>query len=127
MTQHQPPPNPSNSEDPQWLDDIQDLANQVLGSPDNGSACDQVHPVIARWYDGIQAQMEDEPLEDRPSVWQAVSCLATEIMRDAEADDSLAVLFDVVDEDMLGMWVEYILLVGRAMETSLNNGDLDDL
>jgi hypothetical protein len=130
MSQHQSPPNQPNNEDPHWLEDIQELANKLLGSLEDGSACDQVHPVIARWYDSIQAEMaemEDESLEDRPSVWQAVSCLATEIMHDAEADESLAAMFDVVDEDMIGMWVEYILMVGRAMETSLHNGDLDDL
>ena len=116
-----------NPEDPKWLDEIQDLANQVLGSPENGSACEQVHPLIAKWYDDTLDEMETESVEDRPAVWQAMSCLATEIMLDAEVDDSLESLFETVDEDMLGMWIEHILLVGRRMEASLRDGELDDL
>lgn len=122
--QHNLPPQP---EDPKWMDEIQDLAEEILGSPDNGSACEQVHPIIARWYDGQLEKMDDEPLEDRSAVWQAVSCLATEILLDAESDESLEPLFTSVDEDTLGMWVEYILMVGRSMEASLRDGDLDDL
>jgi hypothetical protein len=116
-----------NPEDPKWLEEIQDLANEVLGSAENGSACEQVHPIIARWYDETLMKMEEEPLEDRSAVWQAVSCLATEIMMDAEFDESLEPLFETIDEDMLGMWIEQILLIGRAMEASLRDGDLDDL
>lgn len=123
---HQLPHN-SQPEDPKWMDEIQELAEEVLGSPENGSACEQVHPIIAQWYDTHLEKMADEPLEDRSSVWQAVSCLATEIMLDAESDESLEPLFSTVDEDVLGMWVEYILMVGRSMEASLRNGELDDL
>lgn len=121
-----PSDNP-NSEDPKWMDEIQELANKMLGVPENGSACEQVHPLIARWYDDTLMKMDEEPLEDRPAVWQAVSCLATEIMLDAEFDESLEPLFEMIDEDMLGMWIEQILLIGRAMEASLRDGDLDDL
>ena len=125
--QQSSPNDQNSSEDPQWLDEIQDLANEVLGAPENGSACDQVHPVIAKWYDDALDRMEAEAIEDRPAVWQAVSCLATELMLEAEVDETLAPMFDAVDEDMLGMWIEHILMVGRAMEASLRDGDLDDL
>lgn len=121
------PEDANNSEEPKWMEDIQDLANEVLGAPENGSACDQVHPVIAEWYDHALDKMETEAVEDRPAVWQAVSCLATELMLEAEVDETLAPMFDAVDEDMLGMWIEHILMVGRAMEASLQNGELDDL
>ena len=122
--QHNLTPQP---EDPKWMEEIQELAEEVLGAPENGSACEQVHPIIANWYDEKLEKMGDEPIEDRSSVWQAVSCLATEIMLDAESDESLEPLFTTVDEDILGMWVEYILMVGRAMEASLRDGELDDL
>ncbi|MEM6529323.1 MAG: hypothetical protein AAF653_13580 [Chloroflexota bacterium] len=122
--QHNPQDDPQT---PRWMDELQDMAERILGESDSGSACDQVHPIIAKWYDDTLERMDDEPVEDRSAVWQAVSCLATEIMMDAEADDSLRPMFDSVDEDMLGMWVEYILMMGRAMEASLRDGDLDDL
>jgi hypothetical protein len=118
---------PGNTPDPEWLDEIQDLANEVLGAPDNGSACDQVHPIIAQWYEDTLTRMEEEAIEDRPAVWQAVSCLATELMVEAEMDETLQPLFETVDEDMLGMWIEHILMIGRAMEASLRDGNLDDL
>jgi len=124
MSNQSQPPNNPNSENPNWMDEIQDLADEVLGSPENGSACDQVHPVIARWYDET---LEKEPPEARSSIWQAIACLATEIMMDAEQDDTLKPLFESIDEDALGMWIEDILMLGRAMEISLNNGELDDL
>ncbi len=127
MNNQQNPPQHDQPEDPKWMDEIQNLADEILGAPENGSACEQVHPVIARWYDDQVERMDDEPPEVRPSVWQAVSCLATEILMDAEGDDSLEAMFDVVDEDTLGMWVEYILMVGRSMEASLRDGELDDL
>jgi hypothetical protein len=114
-------------QNPQWMDDIQELADQILGSPENGSACEQVHPIIAKWYDDTLDKMDEAPLEERPAVWQAVSCLATEIMLDAETDDSLSAVFETVDEDMLGMWIEHILMIGREMESSLRDGDLDDI
>ena len=109
---------------PDWMDDIQDHADRVLGELDSGTAYDQVHPVIASWYDD---ELEKEPPESRPAVWQAVACLATEIMMDAENDDSLAPLLESADDEAVAMWIEHILLVGRAMEISLRNGDLDDL
>jgi hypothetical protein len=131
MSSQHIPPNSHNDnqpqQDPKWLEEIQHLADEILGASDNGSACDQVHPIVARWYDEMLEHMEDEAVEDRPSVWQAVSCLATEIMLDAEMDEGLAPLLETVDEDMLGMWIEHILMVGRSLEADLRDGKLDDL
>lgn len=124
MSDTNPSPQNDPQEDPKWLDELQDLANRVLGADENGSACEQVHPIIAEWYDKT---LEQDPPQSRPAVWQAMSCLATEILIDAEADEVLAPLLDAVDEDHLAMWIETILLIGRSMEQSLNNGDLDDI
>ncbi len=124
MTKKLPPPDDNQPESPNWMDDIQDFADQVLGDMDDAAACDQVHPVIAQWYDN---ELENEPPESRPAVWQAIACLATEILIDVDNDEALQPLLDAVDEDTLAMWVEHILMVGRAMEISLQNGDLDDL
>lgn len=124
MSDQSNPNENSQPEDPRWLDDIQEFANQVLGDMDDGSACEQVHPVIARWYEDT---LEKEPPDARSSVWQAISCLATEIIMDAELDESLQPLFQSIDEDTLGMWVVDILSLGRALEISLQNGELDDL
>lgn len=118
------PQDSNQPEDPKWLHDIQELADQILGAQENGSACEQVHPIIAEWY---EQTLQKEPPEARPSVWQAISCLATEVMLDAEDDDTLSGLFENVDEDALGMWIEDILMLGRAMEIALRKGELDDL
>lgn len=32
---------------PDWLEEFENLANDQL---DEGSACDQIHPIIAAWY-----------------------------------------------------------------------------
>ncbi len=114
---------PANPE-PDWLDEFQDLANRMLGEDTDGSACEQVHPIVARWYDKV---LQGEPPESRPSVWQAISCLATEVMADMEGDEAVSALFDHVDEEEIGLLVEHILLVGRMFEIALREGDLDDL
>ncbi|MEO0562094.1 MAG: hypothetical protein AAF125_08270 [Chloroflexota bacterium] len=121
------PPDENPQEQPQtpkWMDELQDHADHVLGDLDMESACDQVHPIIASWYDD---ELEREPPDSRPAVWQAVACLATEIIMDAEQDDVLGPLVAELDEDAISMWVEHILVVGRAMQISLDNGELDDL
>ena len=46
-------------EDPNWLDEFEDLANQQL---DYGSSCEQVHPIVERWF---QKLMENDPPESR--------------------------------------------------------------
>ena len=57
---------------------------------------------------------------------QAVACLATEVLYSAP-DELLDPLMEAVDEEALAMWVEHILLIGRAFESALRDGDLDDL
>ena len=117
-----PPPDQNNGKNsiPEWLEEFEELANRELGE---GSSCAQVHPIIERWFMNL---MDGEPPESRASVMQAMSCLATEVLY-SSPDDLIESLLEDVDEDMLAIWVEHILLVGRAFEIALRNGDLDDL
>lgn len=107
-------------EDPRWLDEFEDLANRQL---EDGSSCEQVHPIVETWFRKV---MQGEPPQSRPSVQQAMACLATEVLY-SSPDDLLEALSEMVDEDDLAVWVEHILLIGRAFEASLRNGELDDL
>lgn len=106
--------------EPDWLDEFQDLANRELPE---GSACEQVHPIVERWYHQL---MRHEPPDSRDSVLQAMSCLSTEILSDAPGD-VLDEVLKHVDEEALASWVEYVLMIGRAFEASLRAGELDDL
>ncbi len=108
------------SDDPNWLDEFQELANCKLGK---GSSCDQVHPIVERWY---KVLLDSEPPASRDSVLQAMACLSTEILFDTP-DEVLDNVLKQVDEDTLANWIEYVLMVGRAFEVALHNGDLDDL
>lgn len=108
-------------DEPEWLQSFQELANQELGE---GSACDQIHPIILRWFDAL---MSGEPSASRDSVMQAMSCLATEVLN-SSPDHLLDALFEnVTEEDEIVLWVEQILLIGRAFEVALREGELDDL
>lgn len=108
------------SEDPKWLDEFEDLANREL---DEGSSCEQIHPIVERWF---QRLMEGEPPQSRDSVMQAMACLSTEVLYNSP-DDLIESLMANMSEDDLTMWIEHILLVGRAFESALRNGELDDL
>lgn len=112
--------NPNPRKDPKWLAEFEDLANKELGE---GSACEQVHPIIEKWYTDL---LEGEPPESRDSVMQAMACLSTEILFDLP-DELLKPILETVDEDDLAGFIEYVLLVGRAFEIALKKGDLDDL
>lgn len=112
--------NEQSSEDPRWLDEFEDLANQEL---EEGSSCDQIHPIVENWFDRL---METEPPVSRPSVMQAMACLSTEILNKSP-EEMMDNLLQHVDEDDLALWVEHILLVGRAFEIGLQQGELDDL
>lgn len=111
---------PNSTNEPNWLDEFEEMANEELG---NGSACEQVHPIVEKWYNEL---LEGEPPASRDSVIQAMSCLATEIIYDSPEDVLDAVLKHVSEEDLAG-FVEYVLMVGRAFELALQNGELDDL
>jgi hypothetical protein len=115
MDDRQPP-----SDDPEWLDEFQELADQTLG---DGSSCEQVHPIVERWYEKL---MQREPPESRDAVLQAMACLSTEILYNTP-DDVLEAVLEHVSEDALAGWIEFVLMVGRAFESSLRNGELDDL
>lgn len=112
------PPTPPN--EPGWLDEFERMANEQLSQ---GSACAQIHPVVAKWYGRLR---ESEPPASRDSVLQAIACLATEILQDAPEDVMKAVT-EHVSEDELSMFIEYVLMIGRAFEASLRSGELDDL
>ncbi len=105
---------------PDWLRPIEDLANEQLG---DGSACEQVHPIVARWFERL---MEGEPPSSRDAVQQAVSCLATEVYY-STPEEVVEVLESALDEEDVILWVEQILLIGRAFESGLRKGELDDL
>lgn len=115
MDDRQPPSN-----DPEWLDEFQELADQQLG---DGSSCEQVHPIVERWYEKL---MKSEPPESRDAVLQAMACLSTEILYNTP-DDVLDAVLEHVSEDVLAGWIEFVLMVGRAFESSLRSGELDDL
>ena len=110
----------SPEESPDWLRPIEDLANEQLGE---GSACDQVHPIVARWFEGL---MQGEPPLSRDAVQQAVSCLATEVYYSTPEEVAEALENALEEEDII-LWVEQILLIGRAFESGLRKGELDDL
>ncbi len=111
---------PSSPQDPKWLDEFEDLANRELA---DGSSCEQVHPVVEKWYHQL---MQHEPPASRDAVMQAMACLSTEILYDAP-QEVLEEVLKHVDEDALASWIEYMLMIGRAFEVALHNGDLDDL
>lgn len=106
--------------EPNWLDEFRDLANRELGE---GSSCEQVHPIVERWYEGL---LKNEPPKSRDSVLQAMACLSTEILYDAP-EELVDEVLKLVDEDTMAGWIEYILMIGRAFEIALQKGDLDDL
>jgi hypothetical protein len=105
---------------PDWLEEFEELANAQLN---DGSACDQVHPIVANWYAEV---MTGDPPESRDSVWQALQCLTTEVMGDIPQVVAEALAERNVDEEMAD-WVTELLLVGRAFQIALDSGRLDDL
>jgi hypothetical protein len=110
-----------NTHDPDWLEEFQALANNELS---DGSACAQVHPIVERWLDEL---LEGDPPESRDSVWQALSCLTTEVIYKLTPENILDLLQEHFEEDEIATWLESVLLVGRAFQIALNEGRLDDL
>lgn len=115
--------NPSvqpSSDTPEWLTAFEDLANSQLA---HGSSCQQVHPIMERWFNKL---MDGDPPESRDAVIQAVSCLATEVLY-SSPDHIIEPLIEQIGEDDVAIWIEQIILIGRALEISLRAGELDDL
>ena len=108
------------AEQPDWLGEFEDLANEQLT---DGSACDQVHPIVTAWYNEIMA---GDPPQTRDAVWQALYCLTTEVLNDIPESVVVALADSEVHDD-LADWVTEILLVGRAFQIALDSGRLDDL
>ena len=111
---------PTPGSEPNWLDEFQEMANDRLG---DGSACEQVHPIVEKWYREL---LEGDPPETRDSVMQAMACLSTEILYDSP-EDVLNAVTEHVSEDELAAFIEYVLMVRRAFEIALRKGELDDL
>lgn len=111
---------PHEANRPDWLEEFENLANDRL---DEGSACEQVHPLIATWYKELMA---GDPPEARDSVWQALQCLTTEVLNDIPLSLVEILSSEEVDED-LADWVTELLLIGRAFQIGLQTGRLDDL
>lgn len=105
-----------------WMDEIEQFADQVLGDQST-SSCDQVHPIVKQWYENF---MQGEPPDSRASVIQAMSCLATEMVNDMP-EVIFQAIEDHLDEDEVALWIQEIVLIGRAFERALHNGELDDL
>jgi hypothetical protein len=106
--------------DPRWLDEFEDLANNEL---DEGSSCEQVHPIVERWF---QKLVQGDPPTSRDSIMQAIACLATEILNNSP-EYLVEPVVDEIGEDELAVWIEQILLIGRAFEIALRDGEFDDL
>ena len=110
---------PENS-DLNWLNEFEQMADDKLG---DGSACEQVHPIVERW---LQEWLDSDVPAPRSSVSQALACLATEIINNTP-EHILDVLMEHCEEDDIFQWVQSILITGQAFESALNNGRLDDL
>jgi hypothetical protein len=117
------PNSPEPANEPEWLNDIEDYADSQLANLDDGAACEQVHPFVERWYKKL---MDEEPPASRDAVLQAMACLSSELMNSIP-EDIFASLMEVLDEDEIAGWIEYVLMVGRAFEVSLKKGEFDDL
>jgi hypothetical protein len=110
----------SDDNDLHWLNDFERMADEELG---DGSACEQVHPIVERW---LQEWLDSELPTPRSSVSQAVACLATEIINNAP-EQIVNVLMEHCDEDDVLQWIQGVLVTGQAFQSALDSGRLDDL
>jgi hypothetical protein len=106
--------------DPNWLDEFEQMADDKLGE---GSACEQVHPIVERW---LNEWLDSDITAPRSSVMQALACLATEIINNAP-ESIMEALENHCEEDEVYDWIQAILITGQAFQTALNEGRLDDL
>jgi hypothetical protein len=104
----------------EWLDEFEQLANEQL---DQGSACEQVHPIVENW---LNDWLDSDFPEPRSSVSQALACLASEMLDNAP-ESILDTLLEHCDEDEVFAWVQGVLLTGQAFQKGLDDGLLDDL
>lgn len=111
-------------DDPDWMGSLDDYANDQLSDLEANTSCEQIHPIIADWY---RETLEKAPPAASSAVWQALSCLATEIIQDMQEDEELEGVIDLDTIEPLSLWIEDILTLGRALEVALRNGRLDDL
>jgi hypothetical protein len=103
-----------------WWDDFAEMADEKLG---DGSACQQIHPVVEKWF---HEWLNSDIPAPRSAIAQATACLATEVLNDAP-ESIINVLTEHCDEETVYQWVQNILATGQAFQMSLDNGRLDDL
>ena len=103
-----------------WLNDFEEMADEKLG---DGSACEQIHPIVEHWLD---EWLESEVPAPRSAVAQALACLATEVLN-IMPESIVEALLAQCDEDEIYEWVQSILITGGAFQAALNSGRLDDL
>ena len=103
-----------------WLNEFEQMADDKLG---DGSACEQVHPIVESW---LEEWLESDLPTPRSAVAQATACLATEIINNTP-ETILDVLMEHCDEDEVFQWVQSILITGQAFQAALSSGRLDDL
>jgi hypothetical protein len=103
-----------------WLNDFEEMADEKLG---DGSACDQIHPIVERWLD---EWLESDIPAPRSSVAQALACLATEVLN-IMPESIVDALMAQCDEEEIYEWVQSILITGGAFQAALDKGRLDDL
>lgn len=121
FTSRQEPRMDGKRQRPKWLEEFEDLANDRL---EGGSSCHQVHPIVENWYMHL---MQQEPPISRDSILQAMSCLSTELITDMP-DEIFETLFNEdVDYEDITFWIQELLMVGRAFQMALDNGEFDDL
>ncbi len=120
MTNRPPQSHNDQQDQPDWLGPFEEMANERLGE---GSSCEQVHPIMERWFSKL---MDSEPPASRDSIMQATSCLASEVLF-SSPEYLIEPLLEHASEDEIAIWIEQILLVGRAFEIALKNHELDDL
>ena len=103
-----------------WLNEFEQMAEDELGE---GSACDQIHPIVEKW---LREWLESDIPTPRSSVSQAVACLATEIINNTP-ENILNALMEHCEEEEVLQWIQGVLVTGQAFQEALNNGRLDDL
>ncbi|MGV2438004.1 MAG UNVERIFIED_CONTAM: hypothetical protein LVT10_26565 [Anaerolineae bacterium] len=121
MSDHSHTPLP---DDPDWMETLDDYANDQLSDLEMDTSCDQIHPIIANWY---RETLEQAPPPASSAVWQAVACLTTEIIQGMQEDEELAGVMNEESIAPLALWIEDIITLGRAFEIALRTGRLDDL
>jgi hypothetical protein len=106
-----------------WLEEFERLADEVLSGRKLSPPLEHIQPRIKAWY---EATLDQDHPDERPTLSQALACLATEIMTDMPTS-LFEALVDKVEDDTVADWILDILMLGRAFEKAVQNGTLDEL